>query len=59
QRTGAITLLVSHRFSTVRMADVIVVVRDGQIVQTGDHAALMADGGLYAELFSLQAKAYR
>jgi ATP-binding cassette subfamily B protein len=57
-RTGAITVFVSHRFSTVRTADLIVVVRDGRVVETGDHAALMAGAGLYAELFSLQAKAY-
>ncbi|MQS10740.1 ABC transporter ATP-binding protein [Streptomyces kaniharaensis] len=57
--TGAITLLVSHRFSTVRMADLIVVVRDGRIVETGDHTALMKAGGLYAELFELQALAYK
>ncbi|MFE9749389.1 ABC transporter ATP-binding protein [Saccharothrix saharensis] len=57
-RTGAITVFVSHRFSTVRTADLIVVVRDGRVVETGDHAALMAGAGLYAELFALQAKAY-
>jgi ATP-binding cassette subfamily B protein len=59
ESTGAITLIVSHRFSTVRMADLIVVVQDGRIVETGDHAALMRNGGLYAELFGLQAGAYR
>lgn len=57
--TGAITLLVSHRFSTVRMADLIVVVADGRVVQAGDHATLTASGGLYAELYALQAQAYR
>jgi ATP-binding cassette subfamily B protein len=57
--TGAITLLVSHRFSTVRMADVIIVVSDGRIVETGDHHALMKRDGLYAELFALHANAYR
>src|SRR5690606_23476456 len=50
--TGAITLLVSHRFSTVRMADLIVVVADGRVVQAGDHATLTASGGLYAELYA-------
>jgi ATP-binding cassette, subfamily B, bacterial len=59
QRTGAITVLVSHRFSTVRMADLILVVSDGRITESGDHQALMALGGLYAELFTLQAEAYR
>jgi ATP-binding cassette subfamily B protein len=57
--TGAITVLISHRFSTVHMADLIVVVSDGGVAETGDHAALMGSGGLYAELFGLQAKAYR
>ncbi|WP_367129497.1 ABC transporter ATP-binding protein [Saccharothrix sp. HUAS TT1] len=57
-RTGGITVFVSHRFSTVRMADLIIVVRDGRVVETGDHATLVAASGLYAELFALQAKAY-
>jgi ATP-binding cassette, subfamily B, bacterial len=56
--TGAVTVLVSHRFSTVRMADLIVVVQDGRVVETGDHATLVSNGGLYAELFAVQAKAY-
>jgi ATP-binding cassette subfamily B protein len=57
--TGAVTVLVSHRFSTVRMADLIVVVADGTITEVGTHPELMAAGGRYAELFSLQAGAYR
>ncbi|WP_242884646.1 ABC transporter ATP-binding protein [Actinomadura litoris] len=56
--TGAITLLVSHRFSTIRMADLIVVLRDGRIVEIGDHATLLKKSGLYAELFHIQANAY-
>jgi len=56
---GAITLLVSHRFSTVRMADLIVVLDQGRIVAAGRHADLMRSGGLYAELYELQARAYR
>ncbi|MFC4069004.1 ABC transporter ATP-binding protein [Actinoplanes subglobosus] len=56
---GGITVLVSHRFSTVRMADLILVVSGGEIVERGDHAALMAARGVYAELFGLQAAAYR
>jgi ATP-binding cassette subfamily B protein len=56
---GAVTLLVSHRFSTVRMADLIVVVDDGRIVESGDHATLVRAGGLYAELYTLQASGYR
>lgn len=59
QRTGAITILISHRFSTVRMADVILVVAGGRIAEAGDHESLVAAGGLYAELYDLQARAYR
>ena len=55
---GAITVLVSHRFSTVRMASKIVVVDAGRIVESGTHDELMNLGGLYAELYQLQARAY-
>ncbi|CAM5587419.1 ABC transporter ATP-binding protein/permease (plasmid) [Streptomyces viridifaciens] len=58
KRTGAITLLVSHRFSTVQMADLIVVVNDHGISETGTHAELLAAGGLYSEMFRSQARAY-
>lgn len=58
-RTGGITVLVSHRFSTVRMADLILVVADGRIAEAGTHRDLMTRDGLYAELFALQAAAYR
>jgi ATP-binding cassette, subfamily B, bacterial len=57
--SGAITLLVSHRFSTVRMADLIMVLDQGRIAEYGTHAALIRSGGLYAELYELQARAYR
>jgi ATP-binding cassette subfamily B protein len=57
--TGAITLLVSHRFSTVRMADVIVVIADRRVREFGSHDELIARDGLYAELFDLQARSYR
>lgn len=56
---GAITVLVSHRFSTVRMADLILVVADGRVSEAGAHDELMAAGGLYAELYAMQAAAYR
>jgi ATP-binding cassette subfamily B protein len=58
-RSGAITVLVSHRFSTVRMADLIVVVDGGRIVEVGSHEQLVAAGSCYAELYELQARAYR
>jgi ATP-binding cassette subfamily B protein len=57
--TGQITLLVSHRFSTVRMADLIVVLKGGTIVERGTHQDLMAADGAYAELYESQASQYR
>ena len=57
--SGAITILVSHRFSTVRMADLIVVIDSGRIIEAGTHSELLSQGGLYAELYDLQAKGYR
>jgi ATP-binding cassette subfamily B protein len=56
---GRITLLVSHRFSTVRMADLIVVLDGARVVEVGSHRELMAHGGQYAELYEIQARAYR
>ena len=56
---GKMALLISHRFSTVRMADRIVVLEDGRIVEQGNHAQLMALGARYAEMFELQAASYR
>ena len=56
---GRITVLVSHRFSTVRMADLIVVLNGARVVETGTHDDLMAQGGQYAELYNIQAAAYR
>jgi ATP-binding cassette subfamily B protein len=60
-RTGgqAITILISHRFSTVRMADLIVVLSGAKVTEVGTHDELMAKRGQYAELYSIQAKAYR
>ena len=56
---AAITLLVSHRFSTVRMADLIVVLDGARVVEAGTHEALMARRGHYADLYAIQAAAYR
>jgi ATP-binding cassette subfamily B protein len=56
---GRITILVSHRFSTVRMADQIVVLNGARVAEVGTHEALMAKGGQYAELYGIQAAAYR
>jgi ATP-binding cassette, subfamily B, bacterial len=55
---GAVTLLVSHRFSTVRTADLIVVLEGGRVTEVGGHDQLLAAGGPYAQLFSLQARGY-
>jgi ATP-binding cassette subfamily B protein len=52
-------LLISHRFSTVRMADRIVVLENGRIAEQGDHRRLMEQHGRYAEMFELQASSYR
>jgi ATP-binding cassette subfamily B protein len=59
QEDGRITVLVSHRFSTVRMADLIVVLDGARVAEFGTHEALMARSGPYAELYGIQAAAYR
>ena len=56
---GKMTLFISHRFSTVRMADRIVLLTNGQISEEGSHSQLMALNGRYAEMFELQAASYR
>jgi ATP-binding cassette subfamily B protein len=56
---GRITILVSHRFSTVRMADLIVVLDGAHVVEVGSHDDLMARGGQYAELYKIQESAYQ
>ena len=56
---GKMALLISHRFSTVRMADRIVVLSGGRLVEEGNHQQLMEAGGLYAEMFEMQAASYR
>ena len=58
RRDGGITILVSHRFSTVRMADLIVVLDGARLVEMGTHDALMAKRGQYAQLYGIQAAAY-
>ncbi len=55
---GRVTVLVSHRFSTVRMADLIVVLDGARVVEVGSHDQLMAHGGTYAELYAIQAASY-
>ena len=57
--TGGITLLVSHRFSTVRMADLIIVLSGETVAEYGTHAQLTAQAGIYAELYGIQESAYR
>jgi ATP-binding cassette subfamily B protein len=58
-QSGRITILVSHRFSTVRMADVIVVLDGARLVEVGTHDELIAKKGQYSELYGIQAAAYR
>lgn len=58
RRSGGITILVSHRFSTVRMADLVIVMDRGRVTEYGSHAELIAADGHYAELYRLQAKSY-
>jgi ABC-type multidrug transport system fused ATPase/permease subunit len=57
--TGAVTLLVTHRFSSARAADLIVLLDEGRVVEAGTHAQLSEAGGAYAQLYELQARAYR
>ena len=57
--TGGVTVIVSHRMSTARLADRIAVLDEGRVVETGSHDELVARGGRYAELFELQAERYR
>ena len=56
---GRMTILISHRVSTVRMADQIAVLERGRLIELGSHEALMSTGGQYAQLFALQARGYR
>ena len=59
QSDTKMTILISHRFSTVRAADRIIVIHDGEILEQGDHESLLAENGQYASLFRLQAKGYQ
>lgn len=56
---GRMTIIISHRFSTVRIADHILVIEGGRVVESGTHDSLMADDGRYAHLFRLQARGYQ
>jgi ATP-binding cassette subfamily B protein len=56
---GRMAIIISHRFSTVRMADKIVVLENGNIVEIGTHSELLQTDGPYSELFRLQAEGYR
>lgn len=56
---GAIALLVSHRFTTVTMADLIIVLEGGRVTETGDHETLRRGGGLYQELYEMQSRLYQ
>jgi ATP-binding cassette subfamily B protein len=56
---GKMAVLISHRFSTVRMADRIYVIEGGRLTEAGSHAELLAREGTYARLFTLQAESYR
>jgi ATP-binding cassette subfamily B protein len=58
-RRSGLTILVTHRFSTVSAADLVVVLDRGHVAETGTHAELVQAGGRYAELYQLQARGYR
>ena len=59
RRDGRVTILVSHRFSTVRVADLIIVLDGARLAESGTHDELMSRGGQYAQLYGIQARAYR
>ncbi|MDR2931388.1 MAG: ABC transporter ATP-binding protein/permease [Propionibacteriaceae bacterium] len=57
-QSAALKILISHRFSTVRMADEIVVLSQGQVIERGDHGSLLDAGGVYAQMYAVQARAF-
>ncbi len=57
--TGRTSVLISHRFSTVRMADVIAVLKDGRIIECDSHDELVSRGGDYSKFYNMQAERYR
>lgn len=59
ERNGGITFIVSHRFSTARLADLILVFKDGRVIEQGNHDQLVSTNGRYAELFKMQASSYQ
>ena len=59
EASQATKILISHRFSTVRMADEILVIGDGRLLENGTHDVLVAAGGVYAQMYATQAKGYR
>ena len=56
---GCVTILVTHRFTTAQVGDLIVVMHEGKVAEVGDHQSLLRSGGLYAELYETQARYYK
>ena len=56
---GTITVIVSHRFSSVRAADLVAVMHEGRLAEWGSHPTLLSNGGLYAAMYRTQAEGYR
>jgi ATP-binding cassette subfamily B protein len=56
---GKTTVLVTHRLSSVKMANKIIVLKGGQLIEQGDHVSLMKENGIYAQMFNLQAERYQ
>ena len=58
EESRATKILISHRFSTVRMADEILVISGGRLIECGTHSSLVSTGGVYAKMYAIQAKGY-